>query len=91
MNRAHLFISGRVQGVFYRSNTRRKALQLGLTGWVRNLRDGRVEAVFEGEEPAVRKAIEWCREGPPHAFVSNVEVLSEKPTGEFETFSIRYW
>lgn len=91
MKRAHLFISGRVQGVFYRANTRKQALQLGLTGWVRNLRDGRVEAVFEGEESAIEKAIEWCRRGPAHASVDDTEVLWEEPTGEFETFSIRYW
>lgn len=91
MKRAHAYISGRVQGVFYRSNTRKKALELGLTGWVKNLRDGRVEALFEGEEPEIKKVIEWCHQGPAHASVEKVEVLWEEPTGEFETFSILYW
>ncbi|KYK35628.1 MAG: acylphosphatase [Theionarchaea archaeon] len=91
MKRAHLFISGRVQGVFFRSNTRKRALELGLTGWVKNLRDGRVEAVFEGEEPKITKAIEWCHIGPAHAAVTNVEVSWEASSGEFETFSIQYW
>ncbi len=91
MKRLHVFVSGRVQGVFFRSNTRKKALELGLTGWVRNLMDGRVEAVFEGDEPTLQKALLWCRKGPSHAAVEDVEVYWEEPTGEFETFSIRYW
>lgn len=91
MKRAHIFISGRVQGVFFRANTRKKALDLGLTGWVKNLRDGRVEAVFEGDESAVKKIVEWCHKGPPHAKVTNVDAdWSEEPSGEFVSFSIRY-
>lgn len=89
MKRAHVFVSGEVQGVFFRSNTRQQAVRLGLKGWVRNLRDGRVEAVFEGEDAAIRRIIEWCHEGPPHATVERVEVLWEDPTG-FTTFSILY-
>jgi acylphosphatase len=91
MKRGHLFISGRVQGVFFRSNTRKEALGLGLTGWVRNLRDGRVEALFEGEESEIQKIIEWCHTGPPYASVDRVEVYWEEPTGEFQTFSIQHW
>jgi len=87
--RVHLYVSGRVQGVFYRSNTRRKALELGLTGWVRNLPDGRVEAVVEGEEGQVEKLIQWCRRGPPLAAVTGLEVARETPTGEFTTFGVR--
>ena len=87
--RAHIYVSGRVQGVFYRSNTRRKALELGLTGWVRNLPDGRVEAVVEGEEDQVDKLIRWCRVGPPLAVVTSLEVEREPVTGEFETFRVR--
>ena len=66
--RAHVFISGRVQGVNFRWYTQHKAQQLGLSGWVRNLWDGRVEAVFEGSEPAVRQAVAWCHTGerPAH-------------------------
>ena len=88
--RAHLYISGRVQGVYYRANTRREAMTLDLTGCVRNLPDGRVEVVVEGEEDKVEKLIRWCREGPPHAIVRELAVKRERPTGEFETFSVRY-
>jgi acylphosphatase len=86
--RAHVWISGRVQGVFFRSHTKELADELGLTGWVRNLPDGRVEAVFEGEEDAVQRAIEWCKRGPPLASVEKVEVRYEQPTGEFKDFRI---
>lgn len=91
MKRAHVFVSGRVQGVFFRANTRKQALNLGLTGWAKNLRDGRVEAVFEGEDAAVEKAIAWCHQGSSHASVDTVDVHYEDYTGEFDTFSIRYW
>lgn len=90
MKRAHVFVTGEVQGVFFRSNTRKKALELGLTGWVINLRDGRVEAVFEGEEPAVQEAVRWCHKGPSYAAVVRVDCDWEPPTEEFETFSILY-
>jgi acylphosphatase len=86
--RAHVWISGRVQGVFFRAHTKELADELGLTGWVRNLPDGRVEAVFEGEEDAVKEAIEWCKRGPPLASVEKVEVRYEQPTGEFKDFRI---
>lgn len=86
--RAHVWISGRVQGVFFRAHTKEVAEKLGLTGWVRNLPDGRVEAVFEGEEEAVKEAIEWCKRGPPLAKVERVEVRYEDPTGEFKDFRI---
>jgi Acylphosphatases len=86
--RAHVWISGRVQGVFFRAHTKEVAEKLGLTGWVRNLPDGRVEAVFEGEEEAVKEAIEWCKRGPPLARVEKVEVRYEDPTGEFRDFRI---
>lgn len=89
--RAHVFISGRVQGVNFRWHTQRQAEREGVTGWVRNLRDGRVEAVFEGEEDAVRRLVDWCRQGPPAARVDDVEVRWEPPTGEFQDFSIRWW
>ena len=88
--RVHMYVSGRVQGVFYRSNTRREALNLGLIGWVRNLPDSRVEAVVEGEEDKVERLIRWCREGPAFAIVRGMEVVREPATGDFETFSIRY-
>lgn len=88
--RAHVFVSGRVQGVFFRSETRREAKKHGVTGWVRNLPDGRVEAVFEGDEEAVKKLIEFCKHGPPYAKVTRVEVLWENYTSEFSDFEIRY-
>ena len=88
--RAHVFIEGQVQGVFFRANTREEANLLGLTGWVKNCWDGRVEAVFEGEREKVEKVISWCRKGPPGALVENVEINREQATGEYDTFSIEY-
>ena len=88
--RAHLWISGLVQGVFYRSYTRRQAEMLGLKGWVRNLPDGRVETVFEGDSASVEKMINWCQQGPPAARVSNVEIKWETTnTDECRGFEIR--
>jgi acylphosphatase len=86
---AHLFISGRVQGVNFRTHTRRTAQQLGLTGWVRNLWDGRVEAVFEGPEDAVAKAVSWCHSGPALADVGSVDVTYEPASGDFTSFRVR--
>lgn len=88
--RAHVYASGRVQGVFFRSEIQDEALRHGLTGWVRNLPDGRVEAVFEGEKERVDRLIEFCRRGPPGARVAKVEVVWENYTGEFRDFRIRY-
>lgn len=88
--RAHVYISGRVQGVNFRWYTQRQAQILGLTGWVRNLWDGRVEAVFEGDEAAVQRAVNWCHNGPPSARVDEVEVKYEEPTGEFRGFQITW-
>jgi acylphosphatase len=87
--RAHIYVSGRVQGVYYRKNARRSALSLGLTGWVRNLPDRRVEAVAEGERTRVEEFLGWCREGPSMAIVRGLEVAWEEATGEFETFRIK--
>jgi len=88
--RAHVFVSGRVQGVFFRYETCQHARRVGVTGWVRNLPDGRVEAVFEGEKEAVEYMIEFCKRGPPAAKVEKVEVIWEPYKGEFESFTIRY-
>ncbi|MDZ8050349.1 MAG: acylphosphatase [Aulosira sp. ZfuVER01] len=79
--RAHVLISGRVQGVGYRYATVDTASQLGLTGWVRNLPDSRVEAVFEGAQVVVEEMIRWCHIGPPAAVVKNVVVEYEEPEG----------
>jgi acylphosphatase len=76
-NRAHVFVSGRVQGVWFRESTRRRADELGVRGWVRNLPDGRVEALFEGDPSAVRLAVEYVREGPAHARVDQVDQVDE--------------
>lgn len=85
--RAHVLISGKVQGVFFRANTIKEARELELTGWVRNLEDGTVEAVIEGPENKVKELILWCNEGPRLAKVEKVEVKYEVPTGEFEGFT----
>jgi acylphosphatase len=79
--RAHVFVSGRVQGVSFRDATRSQAEQIGLSGWVRNTQDGRVEAVFEGEPDAVRQMIDWCESGPSSADVEDVSVENEQPEG----------
>ena len=80
--RVHVFVSGRVQGVFYRSECSRLARELGLRGFVRNLGDGRVEAVFEGEEAKLERILAWCREGTSWSEVESVEVSEEPPKGE---------
>ncbi len=86
--RVHIVISGVVQGVFFRHHTRKNALRLGLTGWVKNLPDGRVEAVFEGEASQVTQMIEWCRTGPPAARISDIALIHEEATGRFSDFEI---
>ena len=88
--RAHVLVDGRVQGVFYRANTKEKARSFGLTGWVRNCIDGRVEAVFEGHRRSIEGMIQWCGEGPPSAHVEDVAIKWEEYTGEFNAFDIRY-
>jgi acylphosphatase len=87
--RAHLYISGRVQGVSFRYYTLEEAQAVGVHGWVRNLWDGRVEALFEGEETAVDHMTQWCHKGPGTAVVENVEVLWEEPAEEFSNFRVR--
>jgi acylphosphatase len=88
--RAHVVVTGRVQGVYFRYATREEADMRGVKGWVRNRREGGVEAVFEGEKEKVEELIEFCHYGPPAAKVSAVEVTWEEYTGEFKDFSIRY-
>ena len=77
-----MVVSGRVQGVFFRDSCQREAVAAGVTGWVRNRRDGAVEAVFEGDDDAVEAMVSWCRNGPSHARVDEVEVTTEEPRGE---------
>ena len=88
--RVHAIISGRVQGVFFRMETQRAAAGFGVFGWVRNKRDGKVEAVFEGKQGAVDAVLQWCRQGPRMARVDEVEVNWQDYTGEFESFEITY-
>lgn len=88
--RIHITVSGRVQGVFFRASTREAAGNLGLLGWVRNLPDGRVEAVFEGEEELLLRILEWCRQGPPGALPEGVDFRWEDFQGEFQDVRIRY-
>ena len=86
--RAHIYVSGRVQGVFFRSLIRREALRLGITGWVRNLDDGRVEALFEGDSKQVDEIIKFCQKGPPSAIVKRVEVFWDDYIGNIDDFRI---
>ncbi|NCO68486.1 MAG: acylphosphatase [Nitrospirae bacterium CG_4_10_14_0_8_um_filter_41_23] len=88
--RAHVFIEGSVQGVFYRAFTRDLAYNLGIKGWVRNLYDGRVEAVFEGEKGLIDKAVKECYVGPPGARVTDIDVKWETFIGDQKGFSVRY-
>lgn len=88
--RVRLLVSGRVQGVFFRARTREEAQRLAVGGWVRNLPDGRVEVLAEGESRAVGSLIAWCRRGPRFADVSDVEVIEEEPGDASPSFDIRY-
>lgn len=88
--RVRVIVNGRVQGVFFRAKTRNEAIRNNVRGWVRNLADGSVEAVFEGGAEDVDRVVEWCRIGPGHASVENVEAVEEIYTGAFQDFSIRY-
>jgi acylphosphatase len=87
MIRRRVTVSGRVQGVWFRDSCRERARAAGVAGWVHNLPDGRVEAVFEGEPDAVEVMVAWCHDGPPQAVVVSVDVVDEQPQGEtgFET------
>lgn len=88
--RVHAIISGRVQGVFFRMETQRAARRFGVCGWVRNRRDGTVEALFEGDKDRVDAILDWCKQGPPHAHVTDVKADRREFAGEFETFEISY-
>jgi acylphosphatase len=88
--RARVVIEGMVQGVFFRHHTREMAFRLGVKGWVKNRRDGCVEAVFEGDRERVNQIIQWCHRGPSEARVTKVHLKWEIYTGEFEDFSVTY-
>jgi acylphosphatase len=88
MNRVYLRIRGRVQGVYFRQSTRERAIELGLTGWVRNRRDGSVELVAEGDGNSLQALVNWCKIGPSMAEVTEVERLDEGPVGMFGKFDV---
>lgn len=88
---ARAVISGKVQGVFYRMETLRAVERIGgVTGWVKNRRDGKVEAVFEGRRSRVDAVLDWCRQGPAMAAVTDVAVAWEEPSGRYDRFEITY-
>jgi acylphosphatase len=87
--RAHVIVSGKVQGVFFRATTKKEAESLSVKGWARNLPDGNVEAVFEGEEDVVNMLVDFVKHGSSRAKVSNVDLTWETYTGVFKTFSIK--
>ncbi|TEB05344.1 Acylphosphatase [Pelotomaculum schinkii] len=86
--RAHLIVTGLVQGVYYRATARQEARTLNITGWVKNRTDGAVEAVIEGDRVKVLKFIDWCRQGPPASQVRGVQVEWGDFRGEYQDFSI---
>jgi acylphosphatase len=89
-SRAHVIFKGKVQGVFFRANTERRAIELSLAGWVRNRSDGSVEAIFEGPRNKIIDVIEWCKKHQPHARVDDVKINWEEYQNEFDEFEIRY-
>lgn len=89
-SRVKLLIKGIVQGVNFRYYTQREAQKRGVTGWVRNLADGSVAAVFEGEEGDVEEMVQWCRQGPPGARVNELVVQPEEYRGDYSSFSIKF-
>ncbi len=88
--RAHLFVSGRVQGVFFRENAKKKAEKMSVSGWIKNLKDGRIEAILEGDKANVVELIKWAEHGPFWAKVESVETNWENYRAEFNNFEIKY-
>lgn len=88
--RLHIYVSGRVQGVYYRAFTMDAARSNEITGWVRNLPDGRVEAVMEGDMERIERLVEELKAGPSNAIVKEIDIQKEEYTGEFKDFSLRY-
>ena len=87
--RVHLFISGTVQGVFFRDSAKQVAQSMGITGYAGNLQDGRVEIVAEGEKDSVDELVRWCHKGPPAAMVVSVDIKNEHYKGEFDLFNVK--
>ena len=90
LKRIHIFVTGRVQGVFFRQSTKVMAIKNNVNGWVRNLDDGQVEIVAEGEESNIYSLTNWCKTGPANSRVDEFKLSEEAPTGEFENFEVRY-
>lgn len=90
INSIRVFISGRVQGVFFRAETKKMADSVGIKGWVRNMPDGRVEAVFQGNDEQLSRMTEWCKKGPRLSRVTGIEVSDEMVPEEFTSFEITY-
>ena len=90
LKQIHIFVTGRVQGVFFRQSTRVIAIKNNVNGWVRNLDDGRVEIIAQGEEQNINKLIDWCRTGPANSRVDEFELKEESITEEFENFEVKY-
>ena len=88
--RIHIFVTGRVQGDFFRQSTRVSAIKNNVNGWIRNLDDGRVEIVAEGEKQNIDNLVNWCKTGPANSRVDEFELLDENYTDEFENFEVRY-
>ena len=88
--RIHICISGKVQNVFYRDFVKRHAIALNVTGWVKNLPDGKVEIIAEGEKEKVKQMVDWVKQGPPAAQVSNIDIERKEYKGEFKEFFIVY-
>ena len=88
--RVRIFVRGRVQGVFFRQALKVTAMKNNVRGWVRNLKDGRVEALIEGNEESLDRVVEWAHAGPANARVEDVEIHNEESTGEFDSFVVRY-
>ncbi len=88
--RIHIFVTGRVQGVFFRQSTRVIAIKNNVNGWVRNLDDGRVEIIAEGQEENTNALADWCKTGPANSRVDEFELSEENITNEFENFEVRY-
>jgi len=88
--RVHIFVSGRVQGIFFRENTKKKAEKLAISGWVKNLRDGRLEAIFEGDRENIEKMVNWAKKGPIWAKIDDFSLVWEDYLGQFKDFEIRY-
>ena len=90
LKRIHIFVTGRVQGVFFRQSTRVIAIKNNVNGWVRNLDDGRVEIIAEGEIQNIDAFVDWCKTGPANSRVDEFELSEENSTDEFENFEVRY-